>query len=82
MNLQLRAIETADLESRLIRVEKLFAKAEEDSGPKRVRFPRRRNNAVGSERVSRCFLIRFPKAMKAPSFVYPSKLSGLWLEMP
>jgi hypothetical protein len=42
LNLQLRAIETTDLENRLIRVEKLLAKAEEDSGPKRVRFPGRR----------------------------------------
>lgn len=60
MNLQLRAIETTDLENRLIRVEKLLAKADQDSGPKRVRFPRRREQRSGLGEVSRCFLIRFP----------------------
>jgi hypothetical protein len=43
MNLQLRAIETPGLESRLVKVEKLWANAEADSEPPRKRFrdPRR-----------------------------------------
>jgi hypothetical protein len=60
MNLQLRAIETADLENRLIRVEQLLAKAEEDSGPKRVRFPRRREQRRGFGEGESMFSNPFP----------------------